>query len=92
MFGYGLVCLFLHLVVSVPQPKCRRCCDHLPPLDDAATLTEGMPAIPEVRTYINMTILKGTQNSFMHSLIHAFIDQLVVSCGSNKKTKTKSSW
>ncbi|XP_048055389.1 complement C1q tumor necrosis factor-related protein 6 [Megalobrama amblycephala] len=57
MFGFLLLaCLFLHLVVSVPQLPCRRCCDHLPPLDDAATIRESMP---EVRTYINMTILKG---------------------------------
>ncbi|XP_693502.3 complement C1q tumor necrosis factor-related protein 6 [Danio rerio] len=60
MFGFLLLaCLFLHLVVSVPQPPCRRCCDHLPPLDDSASTREGMPAMPEVRTYINMTILKG---------------------------------
>ncbi|XP_059378117.1 complement C1q tumor necrosis factor-related protein 6-like [Carassius carassius] len=61
MFGSLLLlaCLFLHLVDSIPQPACRRCCDHLPPLDDAATLRESIPAMPEVRTYINMTILKG---------------------------------
>lgn len=65
MFGSLLLlgCLFLHLVVSIPQPACRRCCDHLPPLDDAATLRESMPVMPEVRTYINMTILKGTRKS-----------------------------
>ncbi len=64
MFGsFLLASLFLHLVVSVPQPACRRCCDHLPPLEDAATLRESMPAMPEVRTYINMTILKGTHKS-----------------------------
>ncbi|ROL42917.1 hypothetical protein DPX16_10973 [Anabarilius grahami] len=62
MFGFLLLaCLFLHLVVSVPQPPCRRCCDHLPPLDDAATIRESMP---EVRTYINMTILKEHWNNY----------------------------
>ncbi|KAF4115618.1 complement C1q tumor necrosis factor-related protein 6 [Onychostoma macrolepis] len=60
MFGSLLLAsLFLHMVVSIPQPACHRCCDHLPPLDDAATLRESMPGMPEVRTYINMTILKG---------------------------------
>ncbi|KAI7803473.1 putative complement C1q tumor necrosis factor-related protein 6 [Triplophysa rosa] len=59
MFEFGFICLFVHLVASVPQPPCRRCCDHLPSPDDAASLRESMPAMPEVRTYINMTILKG---------------------------------
>lgn len=68
MFGFGLICLFLHLVTSVPQPPCHRCCDHVPSLDDAAGLRESMPAMPEVRTYINMTILKGTPHSLSHLL------------------------
>lgn len=67
MFEFGIICLFVHLVASVPQPPCRRCCDHLPSPDDAASLRESMPAMPEVRTYINMTILKGTP-SFITSL------------------------
>ncbi|KAG7460085.1 hypothetical protein MATL_G00217630 [Megalops atlanticus] len=57
------ILLLLPLVVSVPPPSsapprpCRRCCDHL---------TDGSPAhnipqnqMPEIRPYINMTILKG---------------------------------
>uniref|UniRef100_A0A672T653 C1q domain-containing protein n=1 Tax=Sinocyclocheilus grahami TaxID=75366 RepID=A0A672T653_SINGR len=69
MFGSLLLaCLFLHLVVSVPQPACRRCCDHLPAPDEAATLSESMPAMPEVRTYINMTILKVGRRKSLHSI------------------------
>ncbi|XP_039512545.1 complement C1q tumor necrosis factor-related protein 1 [Pimephales promelas] len=54
------VFLLLPLVASVPPPSrptpryCRRCCDHLdPPLIPTANQT------PEIRTIINMTILKG---------------------------------
>ncbi|XP_054616459.1 complement C1q tumor necrosis factor-related protein 1 [Dunckerocampus dactyliophorus] len=66
MFGVLLTLSFAHLVAQAPPSDgppvpCRRCCDHLPP-------TEGSPApspkgaysrVPEVRAYINMTILKG---------------------------------
>ncbi|KAL6111197.1 c1qtnf6 [Pungitius sinensis] len=50
----------LPLAFCVPSPSrppsrhCRRCCDHMEP--PAAT---GQHQIPEVRTVINMTILKG---------------------------------
>lgn len=53
--------LLLPLVCCVPSPSrppsrlCRRCCDHSEP--PAATAQYQMP---EVRTVINMTILKGT--------------------------------
>uniref|UniRef100_A0A667WQ69 Secreted protein n=1 Tax=Myripristis murdjan TaxID=586833 RepID=A0A667WQ69_9TELE len=58
------VCLRLALLLplaccvpssSKPPPRmCRRCCDHLEP--PAASTQYQMP---EVRTVINMTILKG---------------------------------
>ncbi|XP_076866698.1 complement C1q tumor necrosis factor-related protein 6 [Brachyhypopomus gauderio] len=48
--------VLLPLTLPVPQPPCSRCCDDLPP-------AEGSPVhrtpMPEIRTYINMTILKG---------------------------------
>ncbi|XP_054892227.1 complement C1q tumor necrosis factor-related protein 6 [Poeciliopsis prolifica] len=48
--------------VTVPPPNapCSRCCDQMPPAEgsgDPPTLAEF--AVPEIRTYINMTILKG---------------------------------
>ncbi|KAL1005647.1 hypothetical protein UPYG_G00061780 [Umbra pygmaea] len=58
--------LLLPLVSSSPSPSrpCRQCCDHLQPPESpashpahAASATHSQ--IPEVRTYINMTILKG---------------------------------
>ncbi|XP_067316621.1 complement C1q tumor necrosis factor-related protein 1 [Pseudorasbora parva] len=55
-----LLLLLLPHVASIPSPSrptpryCRRCCDHLdPPLNPAAN------QMPEIRTIINMTILKG---------------------------------
>lgn len=55
------------LVALVPPPSaplipCRRCCDHLEPVEGsgAQPLTDGFGPLPEVRTYINMSILKGT--------------------------------
>lgn len=44
---------------SRPPPKyCRRCCDHLdPPLNPASPPAANHT--PEIRTFINMTILKG---------------------------------
>ncbi|KAM3597674.1 uncharacterized protein V6R79_007884 [Siganus canaliculatus] len=54
------------LVVMVPPPNlppvgCRRCCDHLEPEEGSGVPppTGGFTHVPEVRTYINMTILKG---------------------------------
>ncbi|KAK3525366.1 hypothetical protein QTP86_031257, partial [Hemibagrus guttatus] len=45
------------LTFSMPQSLCRHCCDD-DLLPDEATTTLP-PAMPEIRTYINMTILKG---------------------------------
>ncbi|XP_045929916.1 complement C1q tumor necrosis factor-related protein 6 [Micropterus dolomieu] len=54
------------LVALVPPPSappvpCRHCCDHVeqPEGSGAQPATEGFILVPEVRTYINMTILKG---------------------------------
>lgn len=60
--------LLLPLVCCVPSPSrppsrlCRRCCDHSEP--PAATAQYQMP---EVRTVINMTILKGTPELWLAS-------------------------
>ncbi|KAF7686491.1 hypothetical protein HF521_015853 [Silurus meridionalis] len=48
------------LTLSVPQSPCRRCCDDdFLPDETPATLPPETSAIPEIRTVINMTILKG---------------------------------
>ncbi|KAM3864337.1 complement C1q tumor necrosis factor-related protein 1 [Diretmus argenteus] len=69
MFGVLLllpVLSFPSLVAPVPPPSappapCRRCCDHLEPAEGSAAQAPvaGLTHMPEVRTYINMTILKG---------------------------------
>ncbi|XP_036409410.1 complement C1q tumor necrosis factor-related protein 1-like [Megalops cyprinoides] len=57
------ILLLLPLVVSVPPPSsalprpCRRCCDHL--ADGSPAHNIPLNQMPEVRPYINMTILKG---------------------------------
>ncbi|XP_045408894.1 complement C1q tumor necrosis factor-related protein 6 [Lemur catta] len=50
-------------VASTPTGGCRRCCDSLAPAD-AADVSPASPSalpyvLPEVRPYINITILKG---------------------------------
>uniref|UniRef100_A0A1A8R8Y0 C1q and tumor necrosis factor related protein 6a n=1 Tax=Nothobranchius rachovii TaxID=451742 RepID=A0A1A8R8Y0_9TELE len=50
-------------VVLVPPPSitpapCRQCCDHLGAEESSRDQAE-LSCVPEVRTYINMTILKG---------------------------------
>lgn len=66
MFGGILpLVLLLPLVASVPPSKapprfCRRCCDHLGPPESPSTHAATPQQMPEVRTFINMTILKGT--------------------------------
>uniref|UniRef100_A0A3Q3F1E4 C1q and TNF related 6a n=1 Tax=Labrus bergylta TaxID=56723 RepID=A0A3Q3F1E4_9LABR len=63
------------MVALVPPPSgppvpCRRCCDHLEPEDGsgAELPTGGFNHVPEVRTYINMTILKVGRRKSLHSL------------------------
>ncbi|XP_041864754.1 complement C1q tumor necrosis factor-related protein 6 [Melanotaenia boesemani] len=66
MFGVILLSIFSSLVSAVPPPNaplvsCRHCCDHMGPAEgsgDQPAMGE-FSHIPEVRTYINMTILKG---------------------------------
>ncbi|MED6280475.1 hypothetical protein CHARACLAT_011356 [Characodon lateralis] len=44
-----------------PDAPCRKCCDHMSPAEgsgDHPTMGE-FSHVPEIRTYINMTILKG---------------------------------
>uniref|UniRef100_A0A4W5MGW7 C1q and TNF related 6a n=1 Tax=Hucho hucho TaxID=62062 RepID=A0A4W5MGW7_9TELE len=68
------VLLFLPLVIPVPPPRgappapCRRCCDDLelqegPPAPQTGDQKSGLNQMPEVRTYINMTILKGDKGN-----------------------------
>ncbi|KAJ8363224.1 hypothetical protein SKAU_G00120550 [Synaphobranchus kaupii] len=65
MFGGILpLVLLLPLVASVTPSKapprfCRRCCDHLEPPEGASARAAPPQKVPEVRTFINMTILKG---------------------------------
>ncbi|XP_020506982.2 complement C1q tumor necrosis factor-related protein 6 [Labrus bergylta] len=66
MLGVLLLLSLFPMVAVVPPPSgppvpCRRCCDHLEPEDGsgAELPTGGFNHVPEVRTYINMTILKG---------------------------------
>ncbi|KAJ8386116.1 hypothetical protein AAFF_G00177100 [Aldrovandia affinis] len=61
--------LLLHLVASVPPPSgappriCRRCCDHLEPAEGSPARNPAQNQMPEIRTYINMTILKGDKGN-----------------------------
>lgn len=49
------------LTLSVPQSPCRRCCDDdFLPDEASTTLPPDTPVMPEIHTYINMTILKGS--------------------------------
>ncbi|XP_074511478.1 complement C1q tumor necrosis factor-related protein 1 isoform X1 [Sebastes fasciatus] len=66
MLGVLVLLSLTSPVALVPPPgappvPCRRCCDHLEPAEGsgAEPLTGGVSQVPEVRTYINMTILKG---------------------------------
>ncbi|KAG5278804.1 hypothetical protein AALO_G00102940 [Alosa alosa] len=61
-----LLPLVVVVAVAVPSPSrppvryCRRCCDHLDPPDSPSSpRSAGLHQAPEVRTFINMTILKG---------------------------------
>lgn len=66
MLGVLLLLSFASLVNLVPPPNaplvpCNYCCDHLEPAEGSGAQppTGGFRHVPEVRTYINMTILKG---------------------------------
>ncbi|XP_049600107.1 complement C1q tumor necrosis factor-related protein 6 [Syngnathus scovelli] len=66
MLGVLVSLSFVHLVTQAAPPNvspvtCKRCCDDLRSAADGdATPTSGAYGrLPEVRTYINMTILKG---------------------------------
>ncbi|KAL0992479.1 hypothetical protein UPYG_G00093870 [Umbra pygmaea] len=60
-----LLCIPVVMLVpspgGAPPPLCRRCCDHLdgPPAPQTTDQLGGLNQMPEVRTFINMTILKG---------------------------------
>lgn len=68
-----MVLLLLLLVLGVPtygalsgepltpNPTCRRCCEPGElPVNDAAMSPSAVPyVVPEIRPYINITILKG---------------------------------
>lgn len=63
MFGVLLLLLSFSSVVVVPPPNspCRKCCDQMSPADGSgdSPMSEEFSPVPEIRTYINMTILKG---------------------------------
>lgn len=62
MLGALLLLSLFSLVAPGPPPSgsCRRCCDHLDPPEGTRDQRSGrVNHMPEVRTYINMTILKG---------------------------------
>ncbi|KAM6913769.1 complement C1q tumor necrosis factor-related protein 6 [Lycodopsis pacificus] len=66
MLGVLTLLSLSSLVALVPPPNvrpvlCHRCCDHLEPAEGSGAQppTAGFNHVPEVRTYINMTILKG---------------------------------
>uniref|UniRef100_W5MZD8 C1q and TNF related 6 n=1 Tax=Lepisosteus oculatus TaxID=7918 RepID=W5MZD8_LEPOC len=67
MFGVCLPLLLLLLptLIQAPPPSetpptaCRRCCDPLEPAEGAQPHSPTPFLVPEIRPYINMTILKG---------------------------------
>lgn len=61
MLGLLLLVSFTSPVTLLPPP-CRQCCDDLELLEGSGSPppAAGFGHVPEVRTYINMTILKGT--------------------------------
>ncbi len=66
MLGVLLLLSLTSLVALLPPPSvplvpCRRCCDDLEPEEGSGDQPPigGFRHVPEVRTYINMTILKG---------------------------------
>ncbi|KAG7239446.1 hypothetical protein INR49_028917 [Caranx melampygus] len=66
MLGVLLILSLSSLVNLVPPTSaspapCKQCCDDLEPAEGSGVQppTRGFSHVPEVRTYINMTILKG---------------------------------
>ncbi|KAK7939432.1 hypothetical protein WMY93_002758 [Mugilogobius chulae] len=61
MLGPLLVLSLLSVVAPGPPPSggCRRCCDHLEPPEGTRDRSARFSQVPEVRTFVNMTILKG---------------------------------
>ncbi|XP_072298365.1 complement C1q tumor necrosis factor-related protein 1 [Eucyclogobius newberryi] len=61
MLGPLLVLSLLSVVAPGPPPSggCRRCCDNLEPPEGTRDRSGRFIPGPEVRTFINMTILKG---------------------------------
>ncbi|XP_053708219.1 complement C1q tumor necrosis factor-related protein 1 [Synchiropus splendidus] len=62
MLALLLLLLSLASSVSLVPPRgspCSRCCDDLEPAEGSAAKPPLFSPVPEVRTYINMTILKG---------------------------------
>lgn len=62
MLGVLVLLSLTSLAALVPPPvPCRQCCDHLEPAEGSGAQppAAGFSQVPEVRTYINMTILKG---------------------------------
>ncbi|KAM9392127.1 complement C1q tumor necrosis factor-related protein 1 [Pholidichthys leucotaenia] len=67
MLGVLLLLSCASLVALVPPPpppppqaSCSYCCDHLGPTEGSGAQPTGeFSHVPEIRTYINMTILKG---------------------------------
>lgn len=67
MLGVLLLLSFPSLVTLVPPPSaplpCRRCCDDLEQEEGSGSPPfRGFNHVPEVRTFINMTILKGNSS------------------------------
>ncbi|XP_029014613.1 complement C1q tumor necrosis factor-related protein 6 [Betta splendens] len=65
MLALLLILSVAPLAALLPPPgaplPCGRCCDDLTPAEGSGAQppTDGFSRVPEVRTYINMTILKG---------------------------------
>ena len=54
--------------LSTPPPPCSRCCDHLEPAEGSGFQPPTFNQVPEVRTFINMTILKGSSAVLSYSI------------------------
>lgn len=75
MLGVLLLLSFPSLVTLVPPPSaplpCRRCCDDLEQEEGSGSPPfRGFNHVPEVRTFINMTILKGNSSSHASAVFY----------------------